>query len=149
MEIKRIKSVSEGLIKELSSVFKAGSDDGKSEEWNLENTRNFLTNPDNIFLLAYEGAEIVGMATAYKLQRMDKRGSEIFFYEIGVSKKSRGKGIGKAIIERLKEIRNEMKADEMFVLTKRSNNPATNLYRSTGGKESIENDEIMFNFKLS
>lgn len=61
MEIKRVTKVEQSLINRLNKTFIKGSSDGKSGEWDLGNARKFVSNPDNIFLLAYENGNIAGM----------------------------------------------------------------------------------------
>ena len=148
IKITRVSEIDQNLIDLLNKTFKKGEPDGKSGDWVLENTQKFIKNPNNIFLLAYFDNQIAGMISAYKLQRMDDKESEMFFYEIGVSKQFRQKGIGKALIEELKRIAKELGINEMFVLTNRSNLPAMKLYESTGGVVSKETDEVMFEYKL-
>jgi len=148
VEIKRIKEVNQELINELNKTFVKGEPESKSEEWNLNNAKEFVDNPDNIFLLAYLENEIAGMLSAYKLQRMDCKRNKIFFYEIGVIKNYRQKGVGRGLIEELKNIARDMDVCEMFVLTNRSNIAAMKLYETTGGVVSKEDDEVMFAYKI-
>jgi len=148
LEIKRILEIDQKLIALLNQTFKKGEPDGKSGDWNLENVKEFVKISDNIFLLAYFDNQIAGMISAYKLQRMDDKKSELFFYEIGVVKDFRQKGVGKALIEELKKTAKEMNVTEMFVLTNKSNIPAMKLYTSTGGIVAKETDEVMFEYKL-
>lgn len=148
LTVKRIIEVDQSLVNQLNQTFKKGEPDGKSGEWNLENASKFVAHEDNIFLLAYVDNNIAGMISAYKLQRMDDRESEMFFYEIGVNKDFRRLGVARALIEELKRITKMMGVSGMFVLTNRSNLPAMKLYESTGGVESEEKDEVMFSYKI-
>jgi ribosomal protein S18 acetylase RimI-like enzyme len=148
MKIDRITEINQDLIQQLNETFVRGEPDGKSGEWDFENATRFVNNPDNIFLLAYVEDDITGMVSAYKLQRMDSKKAELFFYEIGVVRNYRQQGIGKALIEELKRIGKGMGVNEMFVLTNRSNTAAVKLYESTGGTPSKETDEIMFTYKI-
>lgn len=148
MEIKRIFEINETLIYNLNQTFVKGSPDGKSGKWDLENTKKFVSNPDNIFLLAFQNESIAGMISAYVLPRMDDKKAEMFFYEIGVQKNFRQQGIGKALISELKKITIEKGIHEMFVLTNRSNTAAMKLYESTGGIPSEEIDEVMFTYTV-
>ena len=87
--------------------------------------------------------------TANRLQRFDKRGAEVLLYEIGVREEVRQQGIGKALINEVKLWAKEAGADEVWVLTNKSNTAAVALYESMGGKtESEIPDEVMFIFKL-
>ena len=85
----------------------------------------------------------------HRLQRFDKRGAEVLIYEIGVREDARQKGIAKALINEVKLWAKEVGADEVWVLTNKSNAAAIALYRSTGGETESETlDEVMFNFRL-
>lgn len=148
IRVERVKSVDGNLLNDLKRKFIPGRPDGKSGEWNLENIKTFLDTPNTIFLLGYVGDEVAGMISAYVLPRMDSNKSEVFFYEIGVNENYRGKGVARKLIERLKQIAKDEGIKEMFVLTNRSNIPAMNLYKSTGGVEEEEKDGVMFTYKL-
>jgi aminoglycoside 3-N-acetyltransferase I len=148
MSVQRITHITPELIAELNTIFVKGQPDGKSGQWDLKSAQDFVANPDNIFLLAYIDSQIAGMVSAYRLQRMDDRRAELFFYEIGVAQQFRRHGVARALIEELKQIAQAMGVDEMFVLTNHSNTAAMNLYQSTGGTPSAENDEVMFTYTL-
>ncbi len=148
VQVEKVRDVNEKLIEELERKFVIGRPDGKSGQWNIGNTKSFLNTPNTIFLLGYVNNEVAGMISAYVLPRMDSKKSELFFYEIGVNKNYRGKGVARALIEKLKEIAKEEGIKEMFVLTNRSNTPAMNLYKSTGGVEEESKDEVMFTYNL-
>ncbi len=148
IHIERITNISPNLIARLDRVFVQGRPDGKSGRWDLKNAQDFVANPDNIFILAYIDEDIAGMVSAYRLQRMEDRKAELFFYEIGVAEQFRRMGVARDLVKELKEIAREIGADEMFVLTNCSNLPAMKLYESTGGTPSVETDEVMFTYKL-
>jgi hypothetical protein len=106
-----------------------------------------LAGKDNALFLAHWNNKISGFLTAHRLQRFDERKAEILLYEIGVNEESRKKGIGKALIEAVKAWGREVQADEVWVLTNRSNQAAMALYKSAGGLEASP-DDMMFVFKL-
>ena len=148
MKIKRITEITPELIAHLNQTFMKGEPDGKSGEWDLENAINFVKNPNNIFLLAFVDGQIAGMITAYRLERMDRKKAEMFFYEIGVTKNRRRQGVGRALVMELLQIGKEMEVTEIFVFTNKSNIPAMTLYESTGGKSSKRADDAMFTYNL-
>lgn len=115
--------------------------------WDADQGKKFLENPDNALFLALWEGMFAGFLTAHRLQRFDKRRAEILLYEIGVDENFRKRGIGKALIEKVKEWGKEVGADEVWVLTNKSNLAANALYQSSGGV--TENpDELMYVFKL-
>lgn len=109
-----------------------------------EAMRLFLSNPDNYLLIAVEENEVIGYLIAYALQRVDRKSKMLFFYEIGVLKKARRKGIGTALIGYMKEICKKNEYMKIWVLTERSNNAVMRLYEKTGGEISESNDEVSF-----
>jgi GNAT superfamily N-acetyltransferase len=141
LSIKRITKIDPKTVEEINSV----SDEGKT--WDEEEGLRFLADKDNALFLAYWNNEISGFLTAHRLQRFDERKAEILLYEIGVNEEFRKKGIGKALIEAVKAWGREVQADEVWVLTNRSNQAAMALYKSAGGLEASP-DDMMFVFKL-
>jgi GNAT superfamily N-acetyltransferase len=141
MDIIRITSVNEKLVSQINSLLDSGT------VWDLEEGKKFLSNLDNALFLAFWEEEAAGFLTAHRLQRFDKRKAEVILYEIGVGENFRQKGIGKALIEEVEKWAKEVGADEVWVLTNKSNIAANAMYKSAGGV--TENpDEIMYVFKL-
>jgi ribosomal protein S18 acetylase RimI-like enzyme len=139
--IKRITTVDPKTVEEINSVL----DEGKT--WDEEGGSLFLADKDNALFLAYWNNNISGFLTAHRLQRFDDRKAEILLYEIGVNEEFRKQGIGRALIEAVKAWGREVQADEVWVLTNRSNQAAMALYKSAGGLEASL-DDTMFVFKL-
>jgi len=139
--IKRISAASEIN----GNQFNALRDEGT--EWDAEQGKKYLASEDNALFLAFIEEEIVGFLTAHRLQRLDKRKAEILLYEVSVAPDFRQKGIGKALIDGVKKWGKEVEADEVWVLTERSNLPAMALYQSMGGTRE-NSDEQMFTFKI-
>jgi ribosomal protein S18 acetylase RimI-like enzyme len=143
IRIELIKEVHTAFINQLNSLFDEGA------EWDSQQGEKFLNDSNNALFVAFLENQAVGFLTANRLQRFDKRGAEVLLYEIGVREDARQQGIGKALIREVKLWAKETGADEVWVLTNRSNTAAVALYLSTGGKtESETPDEVMFNFKL-
>ncbi|HUI87686.1 MAG TPA: GNAT family N-acetyltransferase [Anaerolineales bacterium] len=138
-----IKKSDNAFIHQLNRLLDEGT------EWNSQQGEKFLTDSHNALFVAFLKDQAVGFLTANRLQRFDKRGAEVLLYEIGVHENFRQKGVGKALIKEAKLWAKEVGADEVWVLTNRSNIAAVALYRSMGGKtESQTLDEVMFVFKL-
>ena len=126
---------------EINPLFDEGT------EWDAEQGKKFLENPDNVFFLATWNEQFAGFLTGHRLQRFDKRKAEVLLYEIGVNENFQKKGIGKALIEKVKEWGKEVGADEMWVLTNKSNVAANALYQSAGGVTESP-DDTMYVFKI-
>jgi len=139
--IERITKNEDIFLTQINSLLDEGV------EWDIEQGRKFLENSDNAVFVAVWEQKAVGFLTAYRLQRFDKRQAEVLLYEIGVSENFRQKGIGKALIEKVRNWGKEIDADEIWVLTNKSNTAANALYQSAGGR--VENiDDTMYVFKL-
>src|SRR5262249_61472501 len=95
-----------------------------------------LSRPQNVLLVATEEGAPVGYIVAYLLDRIDRDQKMMFFYEIGVKKSHRRRGIGKKLIAYLKEVCREADLMKMWVPTSRANVAAARLYERTGGVAS-------------
>ena len=143
IRIELIKKVDAAFINQLNVLLDEGM------EWDSQQGEKFLKDSNNALFVAFLENQAVGFLTANRLQRFDKRGAEVLLYEIGVREDARQKGIGKALINEVKLWAKESGADEVWVLTNRSNTAAVALYQSVGGEtESPNSDEVMFNFKI-
>ena len=143
VRIELIKEVDTLLICQLNALLDEGT------EWDSRQGEKFLNDSNNALFVAFLENQAVGFLTANRLQRFDKRGAEVLIYEIGVREDARQKGIAKALINEVKLWAKEVGADEVWVLTNKSNAAAIALYRSTGGETESETlDEVMFNFRL-
>jgi ribosomal protein S18 acetylase RimI-like enzyme len=143
IRIELIKKADAAFINQLNGLFDEGT------EWDLQQGAKFLKDSNNALFVAFLENQAVGFLTANRIQRFDKRGAEVLLYEIGVREDARQKGIGKALVNEVKLWAKESGADEVWVLTNKSNTAAVALYQSVGGEtESETPDEVMFNFKL-
>ena len=106
---------------------------------------NLLSNDSNYLIVALDKDTPAGFLIAYELQRIDCGQSMMLFYEIEVAPEYQKQGIGKKLIDKLKEYCRERKILKMWVLTSESNIAAQNLYKSTGAVQSKE-PEILFEY---
>ncbi len=137
----QITQFDDELILQIDSLLDEGT------VWDKIEGEKFLKNTDNVLLAAFWDKTTVGFLTAYRLQRFDKRKAEVLLYEIGVHEDFRRNGIGKALIEELKKWAKEVEADEVWVLTNKSNAEAVALYQSVGGVTE-STDEQMYVLKV-
>ena len=63
----------------------------------------FLSDKDTYFYVAEVEGELAGFLLAYKLERCDGEKAMMFLYEIEVSSQHRRQGIGKALVQAIKE----------------------------------------------
>ncbi|QHQ63388.1 GNAT family N-acetyltransferase [Anaerocolumna sedimenticola] len=102
----------------------------------------FLENPFNHLLIAVDASKTVGYLIAYELQRPDREQSMMFLYDITVIDEYRKRGIGTALVEKLKSLCTTKPMMKMFVPTNRSNISAVGLYQKTGAIPSNDIDEV-------
>jgi len=142
--IQRITSVTDALIAQINPLL--------DEHWDIEQGKKFLSNPDNALFLAFSEAAssedmVAGFLTAHRLQRLDKLKAEVLLYEVAVDEKFQQRGIGKALIQAVKDWAKEVGADNVWVLTYASNAAAMRLYQSAGGEEDPPGTR-MFTYKI-
>ncbi|HET7034714.1 MAG TPA: GNAT family N-acetyltransferase [Thermomicrobiaceae bacterium] len=126
--LQRLQHVDGALAQHLNAVF-----DDKT--WDAEQGERFLRDPENLLVVAFCSDQPCGFVSAHRLQRFDRRGAEVLLYEIGVVEAYRRQGVGTALIHEVKRWAREVGADEVWVLTERTNQAAMALYRATGGQE--------------
>src|SRR3712207_4435132 len=126
LAVERLTAVDDELASRLNALFDEGT------EWDAEQGRGFLGNPDNLFLIARWGERVCGFLTAHRLQRVDRRRAEVLLYEIGVDDPYRRRGVGTALIAAVQRWAKEVDADEVWVLTDTDNAAAKAFYSSTG-----------------
>lgn len=134
MKIAVLKPADIELAKKLFLWFQ--EDDGIEKPTSASNDHlvNLLAKDDFHVIVALQGEKTVGGLTAYELAGYKDEGQEMFLFEMGVEEASRRKGVGTALIEKLKQICGEKGISEMFVDAFAENSPACKLYESTGGK---------------
>jgi aminoglycoside 3-N-acetyltransferase I len=145
IEIKKLDLGEIALAKSL--IFMFGADDGGAENFKLpsdEYVSAMLARDDFHVVVALDTNELVGGLTAYELKMFKRETTEMFLYEIEVAEAYRQKGIGKALIEYLKQICERRGIVEMFVGTESDNRAARKLYAATGGK--ADEDSVWFNY---
>lgn len=142
LSIRRLSEVDDALSTQLNALF----DEGMT--WDAEEGVAFLRDASTCFLVAFWNRQPCGFVTAYRLPRFDRRRAEVLLYEIGVHEGYRRRGVGRALIEATNRWAAEVDADEVWVLTNRSNLPATAMYRAAGGEEDDAPDITMFTYTI-
>ena len=103
-------------------------------------TREFLKDPRHHLALAFEGEEIVGMASAVHYIHPDKK-PELFINEAGVDPKFQNQQIGRRLIELLCGHGRTIGCTSAWVLTDEDNSAAQKAYQAAGGKK--DDDQIV------
>ncbi|UCC68574.1 MAG: GNAT family N-acetyltransferase [Armatimonadota bacterium] len=127
MEIRRLSKGEERAACEIAALF-------RSSQVGAEYMAALLADERNHLIAALVDERPVGYALGYELQRVDGRGPMMLLYEIEVVESHRRRGIGRALVERLKRICKDRGFAKMFVFTEESNSAATALYACTGGE---------------
>jgi len=117
----------------------------KRAETNEAHMNRFLARAENLLLVAVAEDRPVGFALAYQLDRVDESPPMVFFYELEVLPSHRRKGVGRALIDRLKGLCRQRGAGKMFVLTDRRNDAACRLYSAAGGRMEYD-DGVLYNY---
>ena len=110
-------------------------------------TDEFLSDPRHHLVAAIDDGVVVGFASAVHYVHPDKRRPEMWINEVGVAGTHRGRGVAKAILQRLFDEARALGCVEAWVLTDRENEPALRLYKSSGGVEA-PGDTVMLTFRL-
>jgi len=99
-----------------------------------------LSDEHFIAMAAFSENKVIGGLTAYKLPMYYSDGSEIFLYDMAVHPDHQRKGIGKQLLDFLKEYCIQHGISVFFVLAHEEDEHALEFYRSTGGqREHVAN----------
>lgn len=98
------------------------------------NSLRLLENERFIALIALAENEVVGGLTAYELPMYYSDSSEIFLYDLAVRPEYQRMGVGRGLIQKLKEycVRNGIQ--DFFVMAHEEDEHAIEFYHATGGK---------------
>ena len=113
----------------------------------VERAIEFLRDSRHHIAAAIEKDTIVGFASAVHYVHPDKANPEFWINEVGVADSHQSQGIGKALMQAILKVAQELGCSEAWVLTERENLPALRLYKSITGEVSPE-DTVMFTFYL-
>ncbi|WP_328677772.1 GNAT family N-acetyltransferase [Streptomyces sp. NBC_00322] len=99
-------------------------------EW----AERFLAAPGHLMLIAYVEEAPAGMVSGIEMLHPDK-GTEMCLYELSVDEPYRRRGIGRALVEALREVARERGCYDLWVGVDTDNDPALATYRSAGAKD--------------
>lgn len=105
----------------------------------------FLSNDSHIILVTIKENIIIGGLVAYELYKFEQERSEIYIYDLAVSKNYRRKGIGTSLIENLIRTAKERGAPTIFVQADKADKGAVTFYKSLHAKLT---DTYMFDIEL-
>ena len=133
-EIKQLTNKDLAKFTSLINLFNTVFEEEHPSTGSTANSLKLLNNKSFIALVALTGDEVVGGLTAYELPKYYSDTSEIFIYDLAVKPEYQRQGIGKGLLQSLKEycIRHEIK--EFFVMAHEEDEHAIEFYHATGGK---------------
>lgn len=136
-EVKKLQETDLPLAKELIEVWQ--EDDGIENGKIPSDTHliNSLTKEHYQVYVALEHGKVRGGLAAYEFHFFDVEETEMFIYELGVSKHHRRKGIAKQLIDTLKEHCKDKGIKVLFVATEMDNEIAKKVYENTQGELEV------------
>ena len=108
-----------------------------------------LEDERTILLVAFEEGEPIGFALAHHLPRRHDPPAKLLVYEVDVDEAHRRRGVGKALLAKLRDVARERGIPQGWVLTDDDNAAGMALYRSAGGRRPREVIEWEFEYEES
>jgi aminoglycoside 3-N-acetyltransferase I len=142
--IKRLSKQDVPLFKELVGVFQEVFDMEDPVPPKESNLLSLLSKPDFVALVVIDRNKVVGGLTAYELQLYYSGTFEMFIYDVGIQPEYRRKGLGKKLMDTLKEHCKQNGIPEFFVPANEEDTHALDFYRATGG---MAERVVHFNYK--
>ena len=128
------------LIELLNEVFEESSKVASEKQ-----LKKLLDKSDFYAIAVIKGDEVIGGLTAYELEQYYTDKSELYIYDIAVKKELHNQGIGKKLIDYLKDYSIKNGIEVIFVEAHSEDELAVRFYESTFGKgEKVDH----FNFEI-
>ena len=140
LKIKRLSKSDLPTFKLLINLFNIVFEEDQPMIGSDANLSKLLGDHHFTAIVALYEHEVVGGLTAYELPMYYSDSSEMFLYDLAVKPAYQRKGVGKRLIQNLKEYCNRNRIKEFFVLAHEEDEHAIEFYRATGGKsENVVN----------
>jgi len=136
IHIQRLGSNDVPQFQKLIALFGEVFGKGRQQSVNAAYLKVLLMNPFFVVYIAMKNGALVGGLTAYELPMYDYQGAEMFLYDIGVKEEFQQQGIGKSLLDNLKEQCQKNGVKELFVSVDEADQNALDFYHSTGGAPS-------------
>jgi aminoglycoside 3-N-acetyltransferase I len=136
----------EGVLRALSveaARFDYAGSEPRYEPLSNAGAASFLAEARNYLDVAFDGDRPVGMLLAYELDRRHGDRRMLFIYELGVDRDHRRRGIGRALLHRVRAHARERGISHGFVITDERNEAALALYRSVGATRERDDDVVL------
>ncbi len=146
MEIKILSQQDIHEFLGLIEVFEESFEMNNFSKPDTKYLQNVLAKPDFLVLAAIRDQRVLGGLTVYILDQYYSNKPLAYIYDLAISKNFQRMGIGKALIQYLKDYCKENNFEEVFVQVNRIDQYALDFYRLT--KPTNEKDVIHFNYSL-
>ena len=135
MKLTRLTSTDQNIAKTLFTMM-ANVFEEECEELSNAYVDGMLTREDFWAIAAFEGEKVVGGLTAFTLPLTRLEMLEIFIYDLAVHADFQRRGIGRQLVEKLRELAAAEGIDVVFVPAENEDRHALDFYRAIGGEES-------------
>lgn len=113
-------------------------------EYNFEQIKVFLSEPQNIAFAAKLDDKIIGMIYGYSLTRMDGKSPQFLIYSVDIHEVYQGKGCGSRFVQYAVDWARDNGFCESWVLTEKDNPRACRVYEKAGMTHSKNDCERMY-----
>jgi ribosomal protein S18 acetylase RimI-like enzyme len=142
------KKLEIGDLSHLTELIKVYEEVFEMEDFTLPNAQylqSLLEKETVIFYVAITDIKVVGGLTAHILPSTYFPSSEVYIYDLAVETDFQRKGIGRELINSLKEYCASMQLKEIFVQADLEDRHAIEFYQATGG---IAESVVHFSYEL-
>jgi len=108
----------------------------------LSAARSYLADSHNVFLMAYEGSEAVGMLRGTEVSQLYSKRKQMLVHEIAVDERLRRRGIGKGLITYLLRECRELGFAEVLLYVDPTNAATVRLCLTTGALPESEANRL-------
>jgi aminoglycoside 3-N-acetyltransferase I len=143
--IRQLTVADVNLMKALLAVFGEAFDDPETYGGAIPSDaylEQLLARKHFIAVVAVKDYEVIGGLAAYELEKFERARSEIYIYDLAVSKTYRRQGIAIALINELGRIGAARGAYVMFVQADYGDDAAIALYTRLGAREDVLHFDI-------
>lgn len=128
-----------------AELFEHVADDVFDYAVDLATLADYLATPGHHLVVAIDGGEVVGQASAVVHRHPDERPVELYIDELAVAPAFRRRGIARLMLDELFALGRELGCHEAWVGTEHDNIAATSLYAS---REAPAEPFVMYVFTL-
>lgn len=125
------ESVAIVLFAMMASVFEEGE---QGASLDVEYVRTLLARPDFLALAAIRGGDVIGGVTGHVLPMTRSRAAELFIYDLAVRPDSQRRGVGRRLVESLRDLAQSQGIATSFVAADNEDAHALSFYRALGGE---------------